>query len=65
MPRGRAIQAPDDAGVMHIRFYRWWPGRNCGVVWVIRWPYYIVKAERYDGEIVFDGEYMEDPCKDW
>jgi hypothetical protein len=55
----------DKNDVMHIRFNRWWPGPNCMVAWVIQRPYYIVKCERYDGEIVFDGAFKEDPCKDW
>jgi hypothetical protein len=55
----------DDQDVLHVRFYRWWPGPNCKVAWVIQWPYLVIKVERWAGDVVFDGEFKEDPCKDW
>jgi hypothetical protein len=55
----------DASDVLHVRFNRWWPGSNCMVLWVIQSPYYIIKAERWDGDVVFEGEFKEDPCKGW
>jgi hypothetical protein len=55
----------DDYDVLHVRFNRWWPGPNCMVAWVIQWPYYVVKAERWEGDVVFEGSYKEYPCDGW
>jgi hypothetical protein len=55
----------DDQDVLHVRFNRWWPGPNCMVAWVIQRPYLIIKCEAWYGDVLFDGEFKEDPCKGW
>ena len=53
----------DASGVLHVDYTKWWPGENCAVPWVICRPHLIVKAERFDGDVVFDGQWLEKVCK--
>ena len=55
----------DDSDVLHVDVSRWWPGPNCPVAWVICSPFYVVKCERWEGDVIFEPEYVEDPCKEW
>jgi hypothetical protein len=53
----------DSLSRLVIDYSKWYPGPDCGIAWVINWPHLIVKCEKTNEDVLFEWNWMEDPCK--